>query len=121
MLAQASPPGIQPTRLSEKSIICLEIPPDSMIAPASMKRGTARRSNESTPANRSWMMVWPRAEIGTVAGNTPGVRIRPMAGTPIDRAIGMPRAIRRNSSEKRSPTIMALSSAPSGKCRRIRK
>ena len=61
--AQASPPGTQPTRLSEKSMSWREIPPVSMIDPASMKSGTARRSKESTPAKSSWMIVWPRAEI----------------------------------------------------------
>ncbi len=55
--AQASPPGTQPTRLSEKSISWREIPPVSMIEPASMKSGMARRSKESTPANSSWMIV----------------------------------------------------------------
>jgi len=51
--AQASPPGTQPTRLSEKSMSCREMPPVSMMDPASMNNGTARRSNESTPAKRS--------------------------------------------------------------------
>ena len=55
--AQANPPGSQPTRLSEKSIILREIPPDSMIEPASINSGTAKRSKESTPAKSSWMMV----------------------------------------------------------------
>jgi hypothetical protein len=53
MTAQARPPGTQPTRLSEKSISWREIPPVSMIEPASMKSGTASRSKESTPAKSS--------------------------------------------------------------------
>ncbi len=57
--AHASPPGTQPTRLSEKSINWREMPPVSMMEPVNMNSGMASRSKESTPANRSWMIVCP--------------------------------------------------------------
>ena len=96
MAAAASPPGAQPTRLLQKSIRRREIPPTSMMEPAIMNSGTASRSNESTPENSCCTMVWPSAEMATVSGKTPGVTIRPMAGKPIDSAIGKPSAISKN-------------------------
>ena len=44
----ARPPDIHPTRASAKFTILLEIPPESIRAPASIKRGTAIRGKEST-------------------------------------------------------------------------
>jgi hypothetical protein len=107
ILAQARPPGSQPTRLSEKSMIRREMPPDSMIDPASIKSGTANRSKESTPAKSSCTMVWPRAATGTEGGKIPGARIRPMAGIPIDSAIGMPRRMSTKSSANSREMIIA--------------
>jgi len=51
-------------------------------------------------------MVCPSAAISTPAGNTPGVSMSPMAGRPMDKAMGSPKAISRNNRANRMMTVM---------------
>jgi len=55
--AMARPPRIQPTSAWAKTTSRTAMPPVSMSAPARMKSGMARRTNESTARNICWMMM----------------------------------------------------------------
>ena len=81
-----TPPAIQPTSASAKSMRRFERPPLLITSPASMKAGTASSENESAPANMRWPMMTKLRSGLTAMEATQESASDQMIGTPRTRA-----------------------------------